>query len=717
MSTVPFYSDIQRYFFIYADVVAHSNSLGLSNETKDAEDFFCEFLNKAFGWNLVNANDEKKNQDSFDLDDKEEGIAIQVTSNKSHSVKLKNTVTTFKKHNGKDKKIKKLIILFISRKCSEAVLKEVKEDGFSYESWDIPKLLTKIKQKNKLSDQLATLHNMVQRVITPAAAFINTKDSTNAAIPPNQAIVTKTEGIIIDRANLVEKLFAFSQKDNGLITGGPGMGKSSVIEGLQHYCKEKNIQCFIIRINELQEGSDAEIQKELNTNRLWLSELKKMANSKKATQKGLLIFDAFDTAKDEAVKSKILVHVKDAIKELSPEWNILVSARTYDAEKSQRLKAVFPETDIKKTIECRHFVIPEFSDKELSEALKKHPVMHEVVNNGTVGLKALVKIPYFFKLLEKVIGTTDRNIATGLSNIETEEQLLEIFWRQHVTDDILKDIFLRNLTEQLIDKAHLSCPKASILNESNKEVFHQLRSAGIITETSVSRQNISFNHNILLEFAVAKYLVPDESDLLIEYIGKHEKIPFLFRQSFIYFYSRLWKEDKQLFWRHYFELKKIDTPLYRLFHQSILNYIVAGFYREAAELQPVFEMRDENEKGTTIGKFLRTVRFMRKEKLEDRDILLLAYVTQYANVFCLWEVGFLIAAAITKLEKNGSKKFQTIISKTATCYLNRVLDERKNGSKKLQAERSGGRWAVDNIARVLQWHKPAGRQLKKMLEI
>lgn len=717
MSTVPFYSDIQRCFFIYADVVAHSNSLGLSNETKDAEDFFCEFLNTAFGWKLVNANDEKKNQDSFDLDDKGEGIAIQVTSNKSHSVKLKNTVGTFKKHNGKDKKIKKLIILFISRKCSEAVLKEIKADGFSYESWDIPKLLTKIKQKNKLSDQLATLHNMVQRLITPAAAFFNTNHSTNAVIPPNQAIVTKTGGIIIDRANLVERLFAFSQKDNGLITGGPGMGKSSVIEGLHRYCKEKNIHCFIIRINELQEGSDAEIQKELNTNMPWLSELKKMANSKKATQKGLLIFDAFDTAKDEAVKSKILVHVKDAVKELFPGWNVLVSARTYDAEKSQRLKDIFPETDIKKTIECRHFVIPEFSDKELNEALKKHPVMDKTVNNGTVGLKALVKIPYFFKLLEKVIGTTDTNTTTGLSNIETEEQLLEIFWRQHVTNDILKDIFLRNLTEQLIDKAHLSCTKASIVNDSNQGVFHGLVSEGIITETSVTRQNVSFNHNILLEFAVAKYLISDESNQVIDYINQHQKITFLFRQSFIYFYSKLWKENNELFWQHYFAIKKIDKPLYRLFHQILLNHIVTLHYDTPVGLQPIFDIRDKYDKGHTIRKLLGAIRFTRKEQLIDKDIIMLEAVSKEKNVFCLWELGYLIAGVITRLESRPNKKLQTVISKTALNYLLCVLEERKIAPHKYQAERNGGRWAVENAAKVLPWYKAVGPHLKRMLEI
>jgi hypothetical protein len=54
MSTTIFFNNLQKHLLRYADLVEHSNSLGLSNEAVDAEDLFCIFLNKAFGWNLTN---------------------------------------------------------------------------------------------------------------------------------------------------------------------------------------------------------------------------------------------------------------------------------------------------------------------------------------------------------------------------------------------------------------------------------------------------------------------------------------------------------------------------------------------------------------------------------------------------------------------------------------------------------------------------------------
>jgi hypothetical protein len=48
--------------FRYTDIAENSNSLSLSDEATDAENVFCKFFNKAFGWQPINANEEKKNQ-------------------------------------------------------------------------------------------------------------------------------------------------------------------------------------------------------------------------------------------------------------------------------------------------------------------------------------------------------------------------------------------------------------------------------------------------------------------------------------------------------------------------------------------------------------------------------------------------------------------------------------------------------------------------------
>ncbi len=91
-----YYNNLQRLLFQYRALVEQSNSLGLLNDAVNAENLFAAFLNKAFGWKLINANRYRLNQYSFDLIDKKNGIAAQVTSNKNHTSKFNKSISTFK---------------------------------------------------------------------------------------------------------------------------------------------------------------------------------------------------------------------------------------------------------------------------------------------------------------------------------------------------------------------------------------------------------------------------------------------------------------------------------------------------------------------------------------------------------------------------------------------------------------------------------------------
>ncbi len=719
MSSTIFFNNLQKHLFRYADLVEHSNSLGLSNEAVDAEDLFCVFLNKAFGWNLTNANESKKNQETFDLIDAKEGIVIQVTSNKNHSAKLKATVTSFKSKS-KKVKIKRLIVLFISRKCAPDILKEVKANEFVSEGYDIPKLLTKLKYKNKLPTQLRTLNEIIEQATAPVLLnstypAINNLESNT--LLPKQTITRNNKGIYINRRTLVENIFSFGQIANGLIVGGPGVGKSFTIEELQKYCSSKKVPCYIIRINELLDGTDDELKKELKTNTNWINALKKTSPDNKEYN-GLLIFDAFDTAKDEKLKSAILKRIKEAINELKSKWNVLVSARTFDAAKSTRLLDLFIETNITRPVSCRYFEIPELSEDEFTLASQSNKKYFFIAQKSTAELKALLKIPYFFKLLEKVILQGSRFKTNDLIHIETEEQLLEIYWKIKIVSDTAKDVFLRALTQKLILNESLSCSKESILTASNTDIYDGLISSGILAESSVTKQNISFSHNILLEFAVAKYLIPEDINSLFNYINDYKKIPFLFRQSFIYFYSKLWKEDNTLFWKHYFQVRNNDTPLYRLYHQTILNYILAGYYKTAKDLSTVFELADSQERGNVIRKILEGIRFTSKGKLRDKDFSLFQVVSQYMHEIFLWEFGFLIDKALKAISEASDKKNHRAISKAALNYLAFVLAERKASPNKSLIEINGGLWGILNVCAVFLTNKQvASKQIKQILEI
>lgn len=79
-----------------------------------AEDFYAEFLNKIYGYNLHNLNAYEKNAPAIDLADESKRISIQVTSD-NDSEKIKNTIRKFIEHK-QYLQYDKLIILNLTKK-------------------------------------------------------------------------------------------------------------------------------------------------------------------------------------------------------------------------------------------------------------------------------------------------------------------------------------------------------------------------------------------------------------------------------------------------------------------------------------------------------------------------------------------------------------------------------------------------------------------------
>jgi hypothetical protein len=693
MSSAIYIDNIESYLFRLADLIEHSNSLNRSNRTVDAENLFCVLLNTAFGWELVNANEKTSNQDTFDLIDKKNNLAIQVTSNKSHLRKFNSTITAIRKK--RNKEFNRFIVLFISRKCPERILKKVKVGEFQYEGYDIPKLLKEIYHKNKTSKKLKEINEFLEIELSPVPiGAVRPKDII--PVPEKPVIKKRGTGLYINRNKLIKEIFSFGQIANGLIIGGPGIGKSFTIEEIQRLCSRKKLDCFVIRINELIKATDRTLAESLGMQgNKWIEGLKKIEPAK-SSKKNFLIFDAYDTAKDEKIKSAVLKQIQKAINQLSDKWSILVSARTFDAIKSNRLLELFPYANIHKAVSCRYFEIPELSEPELLFCLRVDKELLSVYEKSTDSLKRLLKVPYFLKILEKIV-EQNKVDKRKLPEVETEEQLLKIFWESKVVVDTATDLFLQKLTGLLAAIENLSCRKETILNESNYKVYDDLTSLGILVESSSTKRNISFSHNILLDYAISIYLIPEESKALVTYVASNQKMPFLFRQSFIYYYSRLWNINQDLFWEHYFATQVINQPLFRLFHQTILNFVLGGFYNKISELSPVFSLPDGEEKSNIIRKILEGLRFINKGNFRERDYDLLAECSRNIADSTIWILGFLTAKAIEQLKANPNGTSLKKITTASQNLLDYLLKQRHVPASKMMVDMNGSFWGVQNV--------------------
>ncbi|MBN4864781.1 MULTISPECIES: SMEK domain-containing protein [Providencia] len=76
-----------------------------------AEDFYADLLNIIYGWNLVNLNHAELNRAAIDLGDRQQKIAVQITSNRRKD-KLQKTINLFNEHNlSKEYSTLKIVII------------------------------------------------------------------------------------------------------------------------------------------------------------------------------------------------------------------------------------------------------------------------------------------------------------------------------------------------------------------------------------------------------------------------------------------------------------------------------------------------------------------------------------------------------------------------------------------------------------------------------
>lgn len=709
MNSTALFAQIKILLYRLADDIESSNALHLQNDAIHAENFLCELLNFVFSWNLENGNRIKLNQDTFDLIDNQNKIYIQVTSNKSHQTKYNKVIKDLSKQGSKTK-YHTFYLFFISQKVDKPFLAPQEICGTHYEGWDMTRLSDYIFYEKKSALKLKPIYDLLNQELNVLPPNSNGMVPIKSIALPQQLLqAVQKDKFYVNRQSLVTELYNFTQENSGLITGGPGFGKSFTIAELQRHFQSLKIPCFVIRINELIKGKSAELSAELGTTSNWIDALKAVPSV--TAGKSVLIFDAFDTAKDESFKANMLSHIKTAINQLGDNWHVIASTRSYDALKSHHLAELFPKSSTKNAIGCRFIEVSALSDTEVLTAIKSKAPLRRSYDRANQALKEMLRIPYFLGLFEQVV--TEK----AALNIHTEEQLLSLYWNKRINNDTSKDLFLRKLTSILSTQENLSCKKSTILVEQNVNSYEALLSDGIITETSYTRENLAFAHNILLEYALFKYAIPDTTDELIPYLQANERQPFLFRSSYIYFYSTLWSYDRDKFWQHYFVLKKIEQPLFRLIHQTILNYVLAYYYESVKDFSHIDAISDDEERSAIFCKLLEAIRFIRPHDIHKKDIYLLLHTSEDIAPLTIWEIGNLTEKAI--IQYSADNKVLKVLGRISRNYINYYLQGLETPLLKMRIEGNGQHWAIRNYVRclkVINKPKPPILKLLKLLK-
>jgi hypothetical protein len=687
VSTI-FLENIKNQLLLYAQQLESSNKTGNSGPSVLAEGLFLRIFNIIFGWELINANRLISNQSAFDLVDQSRNIYVQVTANGSYRKKFNDSVSTMKTFDISAES--DFIVFFITSNVTKGLLKTCKEEKLTYRATDLSWLIREM-QHSCDALQLKEINALLQNELTPLAI----SQHQGSVDKPYQELVASNARFIICRDVLLQKLFDFSTEGNSLLAGGPGYGKSFMIDALQREYSKNEIPCFVIRINELIDGDDVEISGLLGIKNSWLEKLAIVQNTL-GEIKPLLIFDALDTAKDERLKARIYQHLRNAMKKLSGGWNILVCCRAYDASKSLILQELFPAVLFGNETKSRYMEIPQLDENELQDVFSSYPEIGNIAQSCTTDLRRLLRVPYFLGLFQQIV-SNQHGEALSLTGITAEWQLLGYFWKVKVERSRSCDFFTHKLTSALAAVPSLVAKTYNVLTLEHAQDFEELSRQHIITE---HRNLVSFTHNILLEYAVNRYLMHEQADEQIRFIRENEKLSFLFRQSFIYFYSELWDSSPDLFWEHYFEIRSVDEPVFRLFHQTILNFIIIVSFKSPADLRPVLEEIDTERRAESLRKVLESLRFVHKGYFRSFDVDLLLVICSELHPLLLWETGVHLETAIDYFSESTENEKLLKLGEACRIYIQYALKERLLFHNKSFIDQNSGYRGVKNLCKT-----------------
>ena len=412
----------------------------------------------------------------------------------------------------------------------------------------------------------------------------------------------------INRERLLTDLQDFALRGNGVIIGSPGVGKTYLLKELRQNLKSDGIPHLLLPIDQLGEGTDDDLQRELSLKGDLIEKLKSIPVP---DQKAILLFDAFDASRDKQTRERFLRLIRRAIQELNGLWNVAVTIRTYDAEKSHKLLALFGNLDNadltqyrSQRILYRHFTIPSLNKDEIQQAFGQISDLESIYNNGSEEFKKLLANPFNLWLLEEILKTS-QDVHT-FSQICSEVQLLDWFWEQRTKDEddkLHRQFLLEQIVCWMIKERSLTVRQNDVYkdlgldNPARQRVWNDLLSDEILAKISPIGQRIAFSHDILFDYAISVLLIDDEPRQLERFVSDDPSRPIFLRPSFTYFFTRLWYDNDvpEKFWNAFWCVFRSNQSAHLRIARLIPTSVIANETRGIDQLKPLLEKLQNGE--------------------------------------------------------------------------------------------------------------------------
>jgi len=517
----------------------------------------------------------------------------------------------------------------------------------------------------------------------------------------------------IDRGQLIPELAAFAVAGNGLIVGQPGVGKSYTLAALRDTLKSAAIPHLVLPVERLGRATAADLRAILRKDGDFVELLRSAAPSSK--RPAVLIFDGFDAARGENERAGVFHLILRAVNELRGQWNTIVSVRSFDAKKSQRLLELFPESDTNDTPEtssCRQFSIPPLNPQELEQAFGQIPGLRELHSGGRQEFRTLLTVPFNLWLVERIL--LDGAKANEFSQVTSEVQLLEMYWRYRVRKAPhaeAREFILKSATQEMVKDHTLTVRRDKVYHPNAHVAWESIFSDEILCEVPEPEAHLAFTHNILFDFAVSIYLLDPDPARLAQFLAEEPARPLFLRPSLVYHFTGLWHFARDIFWRNFWSVVQRQEIHIRQIVRLVLPAVVVTEAQNSDALRPLLERLEKKEPfaSEAVAFLLQALRVLQSPKRSLWAQFICA-IGEHIDQRFAWDAGLLATGIVETKEPLHSETLANC-GKYGRSLLRWAWSARADKEKGPWFERLAGFIAVPLVAKTYSTNKGEARPL------
>ena len=718
---------IQTLMTNFVTAIKVAGAMGRTDINHVSENVLIPLLSEIYGHTaLKNLNVEVPNSPAIDLGDKKARIAYQITS-RADSRKIKDTLSTFVE-NKLYEKYDRLVIYILTEKLryQGQGFDEIIQDKFSFDKkrdiLDYRDLLKEISGFSSV-DKLRRIEIILEEHFGDPE-YTYPLDPLDWLEKVNNLWGEEPATIKINREKLRDDLRDFALRGNGVIIGSPGVGKTYLLKELRQSLKSDGIPHLLLPVDQLGDGTDKTLREELFYKGDLIEKLKSVPVPDK---KGILLFDAFDTARDEQTRKRFLRLIQRAIQNLK-QWNVVVTVRTYDAEKSQKFLDLFGNLDNNdlpqyhsEGILYRHFEISSLNKDEIRQAFDQIPYLESLYSESSEDFRQLLANPFNLWLLEKILKSPQD--VRDFSQIRSEVELLNRFWQRRVTpvsNEVHCQPILTQIVQRMVKEHSLTVRLDNIFDNlgfdipARETAWDNLFSNGILVSVSSTGQRIAFSHDILFDYAVSVLLIDDDPRQLEDFVRDDLSRPLFLRPSLTYFFIRLWYDAPESFWSTFWHISRNNEfPHLRIAH-LIPTSVIVNEIREIDQLNPILG-KLQNGEGIANEAITRLLQLLRVLQIEHDPLWSIFFdqISEHLHPDFAWDLASLTSDILER-----AKPEDTVVINACGRIGRRLLkwswQERENDWYK----RLGSYWAIPLVAKTYSTNVEESRTLlKKVLAL